>query len=417
MAIPESIEMFQYVYFPKDFTITVDGETLIYRDGSITYMNIINDYVKRRISIITAGLEATTEELTKIYKNKNTVQVKLTLIEKRKNFNTKEILSTREFINKTFSLIPMKDESSFIYSTDSTSTELIDEQRHLQHFEFYLIPMEAINILEMERSYILNKVTPAEILQAAFVQRDIPAGTVIATPPQQSEIIENVAVPLGTLISNIRHINNTYGLYAGEPIIYYDLKYYYCICKENPDIIIDNATDYGNVTFILKDPSSPMHEINGSNDDEENHIHWVNLSKEPEVIATRARDTSVSVSTVMTVDANGTVDKKTLDESSTKVKYVYATNPLMKDRVLNEMIYGARVHITTKDMSVMMLTPYKDYTFMVDPSYDNLNLTDNVFRILYWSLNITRESGDEYISIIEMDLYQVERGQVEMTVE
>lgn len=402
------MEIYQYRYIPKNVEIMID-QNYKFRDGSITYLNFLHDFRKRRLPIIQCGIEMETELIELLYEYKDTVTVKIEVYEQQLSAINGTVLGTKLFLEHTFSVVPMRDPNIYITATDPETESLTDPMKILQNFEMYLVDMEKVNWFTKQISVTYEKTTHAEALNAIFLEREIPKEIVVATPPLIVEEIDHVVIPLQDLVHNIYHINHTYGLYDCVPIIYHDLTYLYCLSKRNPDIIMEDTTEYGNVTFILLDPSDPAHEVTGSCDDDENKTHWINLNAPPGIYDESTRDTSAKFSTITTVNAKGEVTKTTLDEDATALAYLYAITDLTEDQMKNEFISGHFVSIKALNSSVRFVKPYKDYTFVTGDSYINLGLAGNTYRLLGWVLGIHREGTHNYLSEVTMTLYNPER--------
>lgn len=412
MASGEPLVLNQHKYIPKNVVLTIGDRTYSYRDGSITYINIIHDFVKRRFPVIQCGLEMEVAIIEELYKHRDDTKLKLDIYEQKLGENG-EIVNTSLYLQYTFHVVPARDQTVYITTTDTETQQLMDVMKTLQNFEMYLIDMDVIRWFTTEKDLIFEEATYAAALQAMFVMREIPAQKVIATPPMLNGSLKNVNVPLEDMIHNIQHLNVTYGIYDGTPIVYYDLFYLYCLSKQKPNIVIESATDFGTVSFVLMNPGKPAREITGSCDDAKEATHWVNLNSTPKIFDTTPKDTAAKLATVTTVNSKGVVDKKTLDDNATTLKYIYANNDLSSAQLINELMVGPTVSVVALNSSVKFLKPYKDYTFVTDTSYQNLGLNGKIFRLLGYVLGIHREGSDNYITEVTMTLYTPRREEKE----
>lgn len=398
-----------YKYIPKNPVLTLNGETYTYtKDGAITYVNILHDYTARKLPVIQCGIEMEVSLIEKLYKYQDTAQLKLDIYEQEADGDG-NIVGTTLYLQHTFSIIPARDQTVYITSTDSTTRAAMDVMKTLQNFEMYLIDMDSVNWFTVERDAVFEEATYAAALQAMFLLRDIPPKTVIATPPQQEGKVAHMNIPMEDLVHNIHHLNTAYGLYDTTPIVYYDLEHLYCISKREPNIVLESATDFGTVSFILMNPDKAASQITGSCNDPQTGTHWINLNSKPNIYDSRPKDTSAKLSTLTTVNAKGGVKKTTLDENATTLRYIYAMNDLSEAQFINETMTGPTVALMASNTSVKFLKPYKDYTFTPDTSYANLGLSNHIFRLLKWTLGIHREGVTDYISEVSMTLYTPER--------
>lgn len=412
MNIPDPLKLYRYQYRPGSVVLTIKGVDYEFRDGSVTYLNMIHQFVQRHLPVVMMGIEMETSLIQLLYDNADTAKMSITIMERQLDEDEK-IIGTSPYFQHTFSVIPAFEKGVYITSTDPEVQEQMEVMRQLQNFELLLIDLEAVNWFDQEYSDHCVKVSHAGMLQKLFMARDIPGEIGYATPPLIDDIIPDVVIPLGDLVTNIDHMNVEYGLYDNIPIVYYDFTNMYCISKTKPNIVAPSATDYGTITFILLNPEKPDHEISGSFDDAANKTHWVNLQREPHVSDTQTRDTSTKLSTLTSVNSKGEVVKTTLDEEATRLKYIYATTELSQDQLLNETMIGPKLSLRVPNINVRPLKPYKDYTFEADTSYNNLDLNNHVFRILGWTLGIQREGAVEYLSETTIELYRPKRDKDE----
>ena len=70
------MDIYQYRYIPKNVEIMMD-QNYIFRDGSVTYLNIIHNFRKRRLPVIQFGIEMETRLIRLLYQYKDTATVKL----------------------------------------------------------------------------------------------------------------------------------------------------------------------------------------------------------------------------------------------------------------------------------------------------------------------------------------------------
>ena len=406
MPIEQELKYFRYRYIPKEFSLMLD-KPYEFRDNTVTYMNIIFDYINNRIPIIQVGIECDNVTIAQIYKHKDIAKMTITIDEQREDPEDNRVLDNRPYIKGTFTLIPALDQTAYITDTDLDVDERTDNAKMLQMFEFYLTDLEKVNWFDAKRNFNVQNTSLPAMFQALFYTRHIPGNLIVASPPMQDIKVPKVVLPLGTLIGNIRALNSKYGLYDCNPIVFWDLTYLYCLNKREPNTQMeDTETDFGTVTFTLNDPDDQHHLIRGSFDDPETSTHYINLEGPPHIRDESYQDVHTKTSTLITVNKDGTVDQETtLDGDATKATYVYVENALSKAQVINEMITGPTIDISAKDISVKCLRPYKDYNFRCGTTYENLHLDGKTFRLLQYTLGIRREGSSNYISDIGLVLY------------
>ena len=411
MAIVSNPQYYRYHYIPSEMVLSLDVP-YTFRANTVTYMNLIFDYVSNRLPVIQVGIECNNYIIAQIYKHKDIAKMTI-VVDEQKQDSEGNVLGTAPFIKETLTIIPALDQTAYITDTDLDLDERTDYAKMLQRFEFYLVDMDWVNLFNAKRNFSVKDTTFPAIFQSLFVSRNIPANKIIASPPVQLDTkLPKVVLPLNTLIGNIKTLNTKYGLYDCDPIIFWDMKYLYCLNKREPNTQMeDTATDFGTVTFTLYNPDDEHHLIRGSYDDPDTSTHYINLESPPHIRDDTYQDSHTKTSTIITVDKDGTVDNDTtIDENATKATYIYAENELTKKQVLNEMITGPTVDVVAKDSSVKFLRPYKDYNFQVGSTYENLNLTKRTFRLLQYSLGIRRDGSAEYINDVGMVLYCPERN-------
>ena len=406
----QDITLYRYQQIPKNIVISTANEQYTFADGTVTHISLMFDYVNRRLPWIQMGMEMETEIIADIYANLSNLRLSMEIIENEIN-EEGTVVGTSQFLQHAFSIVPVYSINAYITATDTNTETNVDLMKKLQAFEMYLVDLDAVNMFNKQIDFAVNEhCTRGGLLKSLFEKRGIPKEmNPVATPPQLNGEIERAAVPVGTFIENIRYMNDTYGFYAGKPIVFYDFKYLYCISKQEPNLEIEDVEDFGTVCFILKNPTNPQINIHGSRNDAINETHWINLNKEPYIHDPRIQDTYAKFSTLAMVDGKGVVSKTTINDDATSMLYAYALNELSEAKLLNESMQGPTVSIMASEISVQPLRPYKDYVFDVDTTYTGLNLNGNIFRLLSYSISINRETRDSYISDVALTLYQPKR--------
>ena len=399
----ESLSFYQYRLKVCNVELSLGNDRYTFQDGTVAYLNIYHNYGRQRLPIIMIGMELDSGTIQKYYENENTAKLKLDIYEQQYD-SAGTLINTVLFLRYTFTCISAKDQSAYVTTPDQISKEMVDPMRTVQLFEAYLIDMDIVNYFAKEISLIMETPTKSALLQSIFVSRNIPSGVVMATPPVNDNTLDHPSVSLGDLIGNIDEVNAAYGLYDTKPIVYHDYKYLYCINQYKPNIIMDSATDFGNVTFVLFGSSDPAHNIAGSCTDIPSQTHYINLRTPPEILNVSAKDTSTKFSTIMTIDSNGSISKTTVDADSTKVKFVRQYHELSQRQAIHQNLYGEIVHILTSGCGVSFLRPYKQYTFDVADQYSDKNLTGHEYRMTSYSLFIHREGAEQYTHDIDIRL-------------
>jgi hypothetical protein len=401
------MDIYKYRYAIKNLIVTLDMNYAL-QEGSITYFYIQHDYTNRRMPIIRANIKMDIAMIKLFYENLETAKLKMDLYEQQLDGN-ENIIATSLYWQHTFTMIPARDQTNYIASDDTTTSEVIDQMQNLQLVEVYLIDMDAVNWFTTKICTMFSNCSKAAALHAVMQMRNIPSKIAIVTPPVNNTILDNMILPLGDLINNINTINQGYGVYETYPIIYYDLVNLYCIDKLDPNITIPLAKEYGNIVFMLKNFTTPDHQVCGSYNDATSKTHYINLNDVPTINDYTQEIGSTKFSTVASIDKNGTVSKATVNDA-TALTYVYAHSDQTVNQVVNETMYGPTVQVSTNNCAVSFLKPWKVVTFDMDTQYQNLGLDKgNQFRILDWSLSMTREgdkSGSYYIHDLAITLQQ-----------
>ena len=385
-------------YVPKNVEMTINENLYSFLDGSVTYMNIMHQYIKRSLPVIQMGIEMDLATVADVYKNRDVARIKLDIVEETMDDNDQTVGSSL-YLQHTFSIIPRYRQDVYLTTNDLENLDKIEPMRDLQHFETYLIDMDAVEWFRKEMDINLDEASYPQMLLIPFLMRGVPIASIgMITPPHQGGPVKNVTAPIGTLVSNIRHMNDVYGFYRGDPLIYYDLRYMYCIHKQEPNIVLEDPEDYGTVVFMLANPDTDEYQVKGYLDDDENETHWVNLNREPRIENRDFRDiTTAEMSTLASVNGSGKVKTNTISDSAATLQYVYSKNDLTEEQYLNESLEGPPVSVVTADSSVRFIKPFKDFRFSIGSSYKQFELDSrDVFRVTEWSLSIRREGRVNY---------------------
>lgn len=389
------VELYRFVYTVRNIELTLEDTSYTFEDGTCVYCIIRHDYLNRRFPIIQIGIEMDSDVIQAFFEKKEVAQLKIDIYEQQLGEND-DIIDTKLFLRHTFNCVSARDQTAYVTTPDNTTQEFVDVMRRVQLMELYLIDMDMVNTFAKQMSFILKNVSKAAALQVCFAERDVQPKTVIATPPQYEKTIDYVSMPLGDLITNIATLDNAYGLYDSEPIIYYDYKNIYCLNSLTPNITIESTTEFGNITFWLLNQSNPQHNIVGSATLADRKTHLINLQNEPEIFDTSERNTSVKFATLMSVASDGTINQRTMDPETTKVQFIREQNELTQDQYVNQVMTGHILSINTNSCCVSFLKPYKTYIFEVDTQYTDKDLTGHEYRLIGYILDIQRDKPDKY---------------------
>ena len=64
-------------YVPKNVEMTINENLYSFLDGSVTYMNIMHQYIKRSLPVIQMGIEMDLATVADVYKNRDVARIKL----------------------------------------------------------------------------------------------------------------------------------------------------------------------------------------------------------------------------------------------------------------------------------------------------------------------------------------------------
>ena len=399
---PNEITLYRYMYIPKNIEISFGMETYRLKDGTCTYLHMSFDYKNRVLPIIQIGMEADCDMIQKFYDTAKTQDVKLKLeIYEQQLDEADRVMNTTLFLRHSFTCIPCRDQSVYITTPDELSRQMVDSMRTLQMFEVYLIDMDWVNLFSKELSLVLPNTSKSAFLQAVFECRNIPPKIVMATPPMDDKELDSPSVGIGNLRANINSLNVNYGLYDSYPVLFYDYKYLYCINQYNPNIIMKDATEFGNISLLLLNKTTPQHNITGSCTDVTRQTHYINLTELPSIMNVAEKSTSTKFSTVMSVDSTGNVSKDTVDNNATSVRFMRQYNELTRQQTINQNLIGHKIHITTENCGIQFLKPYKNFTFEVESEYYDKGLTGHTYRIDMMNVYINRDSYDRDIHTAE----------------
>lgn len=403
------MDIHKFVYAVKNIVLTLNNRNYEFLDGVCIYFTLRHDYLKRKLPVIQIGLEADPDIIDQFYRYKDDAKLRVDVLEYEIGEDD-HIVNTRLFLRRSFNCIAARDQTSYITTPDQESKDLVDEMRKLQVLELYLIDMEYVNRFTMETSLIVNRCSKASCLQAIFMNRDIPSGVVIATPPMYDEIHENITIPLSDLVKSVGTLNTKYGLYDSRPIVYYDYEYLYCLNLVNPNVTFTRPTEYGTVMFMLLNTTNPEHNVVGSISDPVTKCHYTNLQFEPTILDIEDHDTATQFATILGITSDGSVNKTTLAEHDTKLRYIREFNELSRDQMINEHLPGHIVQINTNSSCASFLKPYKKYMFDVDSQYSDKKLAGYDYRLIGYTLDLQREDPNRYTSMLSITLRAHQRS-------
>ena len=404
-----SLSIYKYHYMIKNIVMTLDAN-YNFSDGSVSYFTIDSDYMNRICPVIYIKLEMPVYMVQKFYKYQDTAMIKFDIYEHQ--YAGESIVGTSLWFQHSFRAIPAKDMTNYITSTDTITEQEMDPMRGLQEVEMYLVDMEMIKRFTQKTTGIYNSISKAAALHALFQLRNFPSKNIIATPPAQDSIISNCIISMGTLTENINELNTRYGLYTSNPIVYYDLDKLYVIDRFDPNVTLQRAKDFSNITFIYKNLNLPDRDMCGSCNDASSKTHFINFEQTPTIEDYRPESSSQQFGTITTVNKEGNVNKETIDNNATALRYVYEENDQTSSQYINESLYNRTVSVNVPDVALSFIKPYKTVTFQCGTMFKDLGLdSGDTYRILSWKAEIIRQgSGLEtsYLHSVSFNLQQID---------
>lgn len=374
--------------------------------------NSIGNQVSNRMPMCILTLNLDAPLIKELFENLDKSKISLSIVEIALNKDMQQV-GANSFINDSFDILPVKSVDNYMIPDGTTEQTVENVMTQLQSVDLYLYKKTIINYFNQEASLNLHNVSKAAALQTLFRVRNIPARTVIATPPQDNNTITSCTIPMNTLIQNIDELNTYYGLYTCTPLVYWDFLYneMYCINRFEPNIIIQSKTSYDAVQFRLRSVTDPRAIGVGSLDSLSDKMHLVALNSVPTIYNTDDTRKYTGFSTLTTVNTvTGKVSKETLNKDSTKNYYVIENNLFTTAQQINDrLVPSSLVALSITDASLRIFKPYKTYRFLTDAEYDTLELNNKKFRVGYYGFELHSEGETEFSPKIELSLYVVNK--------
>lgn len=413
----KQLKFYRYRYEIKNMVLTMDKDYPL-RDEMALSFSMLWDFSRRKLPVLQLNIQLEKDLIVTLFKYKETAKIKLDIYETQyEGEGWDNRLGTSLWLTHSFNIIPLRELGYYTSAVDTELLNEIDPMAQPQGVELYLIDLDIVNKFTQELSINANDISKPALLQGLFSMRNIPAKEVIATPPEDSSVVDKVVLSLGSLVSNIDELNMRYGIYSAGVILFHDLTNLYCINRVTPNIEIPSTNDFDSVTFLLPNPNAPEITMSGGYTDFEMKKHYIMLNGKPEIYDYKAMINPVEFSTMETIDAQGTVDKITLDPESTKMNYRYKHNTLSVDQEINEKIITDQiVTFTIADSPISFFKPHKTYNFITDTMYNVLDLNNHIYRLNYLEFGIARE-GAYFESTMQIKMVRVSKtsGNKEVT--
>lgn len=402
------MQIYKYHCSIKNIVMTMDAN-YHFKDGAITYLKMESDYIERFHPVITIKMEMPMKMIQKFYEFQETAMIKFDLYEYQ--YNLKDVIvGTNLWMQHSFRAIPARDKTNFITSQDSLTQSEMDPMAGLQEVDMYLVDMEIIKKFTQKNTAIYSSVSKAAVLHALFQMRGFAGNNVIATPPMYDRIMNSCVLSFGTLSDNIKELNKRYGLYTSEPLLFYDFDKVYLIDRFNPNLTLQRAKDFGNITFIYKNTNVPDRDLCGSCNDPTNKTHFINFNQTPTISDLQPESSTQQFGTVTTVNSSGVVSKDTIDPTATSSIYVYQENDQTSSQYINESLYNRLVAVDVPDTALSFIKPYKLITFSCGSMFTDLGLdSGDTFRLLQWTVEMYRQGTDPETSYIHSTSFQLQQ--------
>ena len=400
------MDLYRFKYAFKNIVLTLDQDYPIRDEMAINFAMIL-DVAHRTQPIIQFTLQLEKDLVVLLYQNKDKAKIKFDIYEMQYDGKDNKI-NTDLWLQHSWNIIPIRDLTHYINAQDIETIQFSDPMAQPQAVEMYLVDRDIFNKFSQQISVNRLNISKPSILQSIFEDRGISKKSIVATPPEDSSVIDRAVLELGTLVGNFDELNMRYGIYTANAVLFHDLERLYCINRLEPNVIIKSSTEFDTVTFVLINSSNPESHVIGGTTDFQRKKHFINLQGAPEIMPYDESVYLSEFSNLESIDNKGDVNTLTLRNNWTKLNYIYKHNRLSEQQQINEKLLTDQFVSFITHSPISYFKPYKTYTFVTDTQYNNLDISDHRYRLLYLEFGISKE-GAEYESSIQPIIYRVNK--------
>lgn len=370
----------------------------------------VADYINRIFPVIKFTIQLEKELVLKLYQNKQKAKLSFEIYESEYDNEDRKV-NTKLWLRHSFSIIPVRDITHYTFSQNEEIIRMSDPMSHPQGVELYLIDYDILDYMKKKLSLNLTKISRPSVMQALFEMRNIPGKSIIATPPENTEVIDNCVLTFNTLYSNIEDLNTRYGIYTSKPLVFHDLNNFYCLNRAEPNIVLKSVDEFDAVTMILINGLNPESKVVGGCTDMQSKTHFINMQGPPEINDYNTNINMVQFANIEAIDSDGNVSKQSLNSKNATSRYIYEHNPLSKQQEINEnILHDQIVSFELADSPISFFKPYKTYTFITDSQYNDLDLSNHRYRLEYLEFGMTKE-GHLFESSMKVTLSRISNTQ------
>lgn len=403
----EKLPIYRYKFHITNIVLEMGNKQYQILDEMAISFAYIADYLNRNSPIMKLILQLEKELVLILYQNKQTAKISFEIYESEyDNENTK--VNTKLWMRHTFNIIPVRDITHYTLSQNAEIIRASDPMSHPQGVELYLVDYDIIDYMKKKISINLKNISRPAILQSLFELRKIPPKTAIATPPENTDSIDNCMLSFATLKNNITDLNERYGIYTSAPLVFHDYINLYCLNRAEPNIVLNSANDFNDVVFLLINALNVESKVIGACTDISMRTHFINIQGAPEINDFNTNLPAVEFANVESVDANsGVVKSKSLNSTNATATYIYDQNPLSTQQAINEhILHDQTVSFEISDSPISVFKPYKTYSFITDSQYQDLDISGHKYRLNYIEFAMTKE-GHQFESSMRVTLTRV----------
>lgn len=269
----KNLEPIQYEYVISSFEIIIDDDINPVYVQNINGLILEKDYDNTYFPILYVSLSLSPDIAMKVYHNKTKVKFRVRMDRVLFGSNYKENVFDDIFVTFIKNDREFMSEDAYKKSKEVTGsgTSMTDMQ---EKYEFYLFIDKDISGSKKIFNGVLNNVSMTDTI--CYLLSQSGATDILMAKLDNSTVYSEVVLLPQPILKNISNLNNIYGFYTHDYLLYYDLDTTYFIDK-NSECTAYRVNEYSDVVIYVPKASSSGAQSSSAYKDDDKRMYLISV--------------------------------------------------------------------------------------------------------------------------------------------
>lgn len=354
-----------------------DGKTRDLAKADIQSLDVICDYGKNILPVISLSIKTDYETYIKIIKDREKVQIQLKMEYYKYMETTQEKGPMYTWFNRKFDIYTEDDYPDLIKKTlekvqettksNEQESKTDSAQNRTLDVNLILFVTDDVNAAYADGGGVYSNANMETVVTHCLSTAG--AKKVLMTPFDNKQSYPQIMLPPFTLIGRLQYLNSVYGFYNTGMLCFFGLERMYLIDRSAKCTAMEQH-EYINVVFLVRDEEDEARRFDGSRQENDQKTMYINV--QPENLAFNSpsiMNNMLKGSVIKTVDSH-TNKIDTLNTKNRKRGKAYSKwynnkfgNPYAAKEVASELTRDDRVVVIPfQDANINFFRPNKEFS-------------------------------------------------------